>query len=1046
VASPGENIESIVARRTTRRVEGGVETLTRLVPGGPAAADGTGPRSAPGAFDLLLRDPVRPGDRVSLTRGSSWLGPAVVAGEAVTTSVRIEARDRVAGEAPAGSLLSIALRGPEGELEKATAVADASGSWRHELEQARLGPGWWASATVELGAGLWQQAVTVEPRVRLDLRDAWVDGFGPPGWTASVTVLDAVGTRKGGPWRTAVDLDGRFAAHLLTQVDGRAQATRLAPEDVVVIDFVDGNGQAGDPLIVAAPHMTAVADAQADAVFGTAPPGATLEFRSPALGGASPGSPAAEEYSRTLQAGLDGRWRVDLAGASDLKPPAAGSVTLVRPDQHRVRLAWAAVGMAMVLGQGKIEGNAPPQRAVSLTLHAPDGQALAHGTSRAGVDGRWQGTLRDALDAEVPLREGDELRATIGDEVGLRVRLPKLDGVVHVADDLVAGAAPAGAALRLTVGDASSEVVTATLRVDDAGLFAFDFTSLRDLRFNDRVGLDLSHGDHHVRREVHAPGLRLQLDGARLRGSLEPGVAAEARLEREGVVVARATTTAAADATFTLVLRAAGGRPATVEPGDRVIVSAPQAVAAREVSLVAPRLELATLPEGIVAGIAPVEGRLRLDSNAVYPEAVGGGHSTRPDQSQDGTWQLPPGTVPVAPGTRHTAVFGLPSGHVVERSRVVPIVSVEVGGPRVCGHGEPAARVTASRSPGAASAQGEILADHGVFRLRLLEPEPREGQELAGEARISGGDVVEVVGGGVTATMTVPWLAGEVDWSRGEVLIEGPPGAKVALLTPAGDCRGDGPWRDPGGSRTAKVSAHRLDANGLARALVPSDLRDEAAAGPGLQLVLATSEGHRVFHALRPARAALHSQSPRITGTAPPGTRISAALLTPDAQVRADAAGDTDAAGRFRLELTDGEGEAVAMSAGDRLRLRLGRTGGDEVLLGIEPLSVDRDVLRGWIGIASPEREIDLQLQLRGNRLLRLNRRADDVGRWSLGPGDVPPRAGWTLADVVGLRASVGLAEGHVLLTETEGFADWLTGRLPPSEPRVILPWLESGP
>ena len=545
---------------------------------------------------------------------------------------------------------------------------------------------------------------------------------------------------------------------------------------------------------------------------------------------------------------------------------------------------------------------------------------------------------------------------------------------------------------------------------------------------------------------MRAPGLRLVLDSARLSGSLEPEVSAVVRLERDGETLARTTTRARHDATFVTELRVGGGRPMTILPGDVLRVEAEDAVAAREVHLVAPRLEFQRMPDGGLAGRAPEDARLEVRAGAVYPEALVTSALARPAREPDGRWTLPPGDLSTAPGIRHTAVLGLPSGHIVEREQVVPIASIEVGGSRICGHGARGKSLRVGRAQGAASAEGRVDPATGAFRLRLREQDADTEMDAPPEAIVLGGDEVNVEGAGLDARIRVPFLSGEVDWARGEVVIESEPGAEVALLAPAGDCRGDGPWRDPGTGSPSFLGRHRVRSSGLARAEVDPALLVAALEGGGLQLVLGTPRGHRVFHALRPARAILHSETADISGTAPRGTRVSGALLGRDGGILADAITDANTGGRFFLRLADEAGETVAMQAGDGVRLRFGRSSSSEVTLAVEALTFDRDGQAGIIGIAAPERDVTLWLRLTGDRLVRLDRRADDFGRWSLEPESIPPRSGWSLADVVGLRAAVSLPEGHALVSETEGFGAWLDGHRPPPPPSLYLPRLASLP
>ena len=448
VATSGETVDTAVTRTDWRRTDDGLVPVTRTVAGGRVEVDGTGPLETPGAFELQLRDPVQPGDRISLTRASAYLPSYVAAATALTTSVAIEARDRVAGLAPAGAPVRIELYGPSGERRTATARAGDGGRWTHVLTDAPLGPGWWAAATIPLDDGLRQRAVTAVPRVRVHLRDARVTGIGPPGAAASITVLEPTGARRAGPWQVAIDPRGRFDAALRTRSESIDHATLVAPGDIVSIDFLGESGRGGDPILIAVPEMVAVADPMLDRVSGEAPAGGALEWAlTEEVGEAEP----TVRLRRALQVAGDGRWQADLAGTHDLEPPDAGWLTWTRSDGHQVRLAWAAIGLTLRIDGDTVAGNAPPLRTVTLTLQDGAGRTVGATRTQAGDRGAWQASWRDALGAAVAPRVGDRVRGAVGDQPDLDVTLPRLEAVVHVADDLVAGAAPPGASVRVTV-------------------------------------------------------------------------------------------------------------------------------------------------------------------------------------------------------------------------------------------------------------------------------------------------------------------------------------------------------------------------------------------------------------------------------------------------------------------------------------------------------------------------------------------------------------------------------------------------------------------
>ena len=463
---------------------------------------------------ITVRDPIVAGDRITLTQSGTLLPDAHLEVTLPDVTVAIDAnRRRLRGTAPAGGPVEVTLISPGGLSYASDGVSTSDGRFDIAVPEAPIGPGWRAEAVWDGGNGLRVRAVGVVKRVSVGLHTMRIAGISRPLSDVSIVLHKASGERVG-PWRTPTDREGLFTVLLLGRDAGRTVEHRIQPGDVVELDFADG-----DPVPINVPSLTARTDADGEAIVGEAPPGASVSARVP--DGAA--DPSSIEVLGVADAAGD--FRIELAGLVDIEPPLMGTVALVRNDGHEIEVGWASASIEAELFGSRISGNAAPERNVSLEVHDADGLLLTAAKTRAvipaGDSVRWSIALTDSLGSPLRLTPGDVITALVGDERET-LTLPRLEGVIHVVDDLVAGRTAPNTSVTIEVtrapggdGGGGSRTVTS----DATGTFAHDFAGVVDIQYNDRIDLVAAVQRHRARRGVSAPGLRLNASAATLTGS-----------------------------------------------------------------------------------------------------------------------------------------------------------------------------------------------------------------------------------------------------------------------------------------------------------------------------------------------------------------------------------------------------------------------------------------------------------------------------------------------------------------------------------------------
>lgn len=1023
VTTPGEQVQ--VAIRGANGQGKGSRTTT--VQGGPitwnVGQGGGGPGGGgPGGGNPF--GPVTAGDTVTVTTQSSVAGAGrQLLGVVPDITITVDAATRqVKGTAAPGASVWVEALSPDGDDYAVPATADPSGgpgAWVAQLPAgADIGPGWRVSAVAEVVPGLAFRATDAIEQARVGVHSGQVNGVADPGLPITVTLLAAAGGQK---------------AQVTTQANNNAQfnANFAGPNaadfeigDVLEIEFVRG-----DPVSIEIPRLTARTDPAADTVSGEAP--AESEIRVTQGGG---------QNARTASATADGagRYSASFAGVRDIEPPMGGQLVARLSSGHELFTNWAAVRMTLEIGQNYLSGNGPNGRSVSASLvdknitanvaageddigggGGPGGGGPGGGGAGSGA---WELEFVDTLGVEVPILTGDTVRATVGDDE-LELVVPPLSGVAFVADDLVNGKTVPNREVTMVVQrpllQDSEEV---TVSSDANGNFSHSFAGSFDLQFNDVVLFQIRDQGHDILSRILLPGLRVNLDELRVSGAWQPSTDIDLLLQRGAQTLVTSKGRTAADATFELVLESGGNRP-LVNPGDRLVLRS-TAAPADAITLVIPELTVAGDKDAnTVAGRATPGGVLALQVQATFPRAGGGGpggggpggggqtRNVRPTINADGTWSTgfqPP--YDVVPGTRMTALYREPSGHLVERIRHVPIANVQHGGGNVCGLALPRDAVEATQlaAGGAtlASSRGTVGYDGG-FEMTL---EDANGDPT----RTTGGQTVRAKLGAETVDVALPEITVAVTWGQAQIQGTGPANTPYFILRPARNCL-DLEQRFTFGGQTGDDGSFSANA---AFGVDPGD---------GFELAFYTAEGHRYYRHVFRALGQVYVSTEWVRGRTTPLGPVTVILSSAAGSERARATTTADSDGSFEARFLQG-GNPVVIQPGDTVRLD---ASGETPDIAVEKLAFDWS--RGDIVTLEgpPSRSVQMALGIEGRDPLIFNITTDAAGRWQFTAADVPPRAGWTLDDIVGVRAMIVTPNEHQIISEAGEAPE------PPPDPEI---------
>ncbi len=980
------------------------------------------------------------GDSVRLT---STAGPGAAPRTLSVTVPELEltlnrGNQTVSGRGPAGAALMVEAWPPEGEPIREPVTADAAGGFKVDLAgRATLDPGWRVAAIHATAPGVRTRAIAAVRRIDIGLHGNRVGGMLDPGRPVTATLHSAAGLLKARSWGAKGDDLGLFQAEFWGQV-----AVDIEPGDRVEIELTTG-----DPIEIVVPALTARADPVADTISGEASPGALVRV----MGGPGPGAAV-----KTVRADDQGRYRADFAGEVDIAPPLWGHASIEPMAGFRVTTDWSAVRMTLsgferLGGTGLVylAGNGPPDRRVNARLRAPDGTVVASAedrTYRSSADERevlvgpggtvdvvdaprWFVWFHDETGTEVPAEPGDIVEATVGDDT-LRFTVPPLDGVVFVGDDRISGHTDPGLALTLRARRAfGAESASATLTAGADGVFDHAFGADFDVQYNDAVVVTAEVGGHAVSRALTVPGLRLDLDTATLDGSSTPDASIEIEVRGSSGLRTVAIVFTHGDATFSVQLVGPDGAPLDLEPGDVITVRPGGGPAGEALTLAVPELTIdSDTATDRVHGRATPGGSLALRASQVFEGfgGFGGGGIALATIAADGVYGAD--FVPaydVRAGTRIAAEYRLPSGHLVTRSDIVPVLSAQHGGAEVCGYAPRGAalslRLVDVDGATAASATSQA-GDDGWFTATLRD---NAGQPVASRARQALMAIIPLEGGTPLASVLVlPRFDLELNWDNRLGDGEGPPNTDYSATFPSTGCDRHANWRLAFGGFTDDDGAFSV-------------WLDDYVPGEGFDVAFYPASGHRIHRTFFEPHAEIYLRTARVAGRAPALASLAVVLADAAGTERGRAAAQVGSDSRYDVRLNDPGGRRALIQPGDVVRLALdGGAGGSQtsVEIPVEPLDFDYDAGREISVVGPPDRDVRVVLTVAAGKTYTFERSLDASGGLKFTPADVPPRANWSLADVTRVRIELPVAGGHVIVAETP----------PPVEPggAVYLPAL----
>jgi len=211
-------------------------------------------------------------------------------------------------------------------------------------------------------------------------------------------------------------------------------------------------------MTVTMPHLTALADPQANIVSGEAPPGARLMVsfhRYP------------WDYG-PVTATITGTYSVDFDGGA-----TSGRVVYLHPDGHRVTLDFYVPHIEVALERPYVRGVPPGPGVVTATLRDAGGDLKGSGVDTHWWNSEWFSVrLTDAQQEPVPVSSGDLLIVEAAGSM-MTMTAPVLTASFDQRTGILTGIAPARAWLRVGLESNSRQV-----QVSPDGTYAMDWSDL----------------------------------------------------------------------------------------------------------------------------------------------------------------------------------------------------------------------------------------------------------------------------------------------------------------------------------------------------------------------------------------------------------------------------------------------------------------------------------------------------------------------------------------------------------------------------------------
>lgn len=1020
-----------------------------------------------------MTEPILAGDTISIARSGGLLDSGISDRTVPDLAVRIDpSARRIVGTGPPSTTLSLVAMGPLEELLRTEVETNIGGAFESAVSE-KIGAGWRVELSYDDGVGLRSAALGLEPQVVASVHGSVVYGVNTPGHPVRVSLRGPTGTLSD-TWSVSTLADGAFRVVLAARGTGSGSNSRsvpgsgsgfvsgagassglgsgssssgesrsywrIRPGDVLEVDLADG-----DPIVMPVPLLGARTDPETEIVSGMAAPGADLHFVvesdvDAAEGGIEAGLPRSSTgrsiIARSSQrAAADGAFAFDVGGLSgpdgmplDIEFPMSGRVRASRPDGHAFEAGWAPIVVRLTMGEESfIQGTGAPGRDVSIVLTGSDGRRIASLGERDestvyNAEPYWFADLRDALGLHVPILGGDVLTIRVGDDEAV-LNVPSLDGVVHVTDDLVSGTGGPGMNIvaRIFGLDGSSAVVAGD--TFDDGSFLVDFGAADfDVRFNSSVTLSTSVGRHSVTRPIDGPGLSIDLVQGTVAGSAEPGSNVELELIRGAGPIARHEFVAPRGGAFAVAFERGIGERLVPLEGDVLIMRLDDGPTIdREIRLEVPALTIEHDSDAdIVWGRVTPEGRLEIWAELVVPREDEGAWAgeARVEVGGDGRYTVAfeNEAFDIRPGTAFFGWLQLPSGHFVTTRRIVPMINAQMGAGTACGWANlprSGVSVAVDRAEGGASERGLGITRSALDASFSTTVSTGEGRSFA----MRSGDRLSADLAGVEVDFRLPPLEIEIDSEEDLLRVTTTPGTDVIISWPFGVCGEDLVEHAWDGGTLVSDTDGKVEMP--LSTLLPPLTGPDALPGAVIEVAIFEPGGHRLFVPIRPLTLEVHIGTPRVTGWAMSGSAVSLRLIAPDGTERGTAATDIGDDGRLDALLIDHAGELVASHPGDSLEIAAPGMAPSSSLV-LEPLDFDFDAGTGLIGVTTPGRRVQATMRLSKigaipEAEVDFELLADAGGQFSL---TAPPaRSEWTLADVVEIRLSIMVGEGHRIIS-----------------------------
>lgn|GEM_PF-6000324 len=975
----------------------------------------------PGAFVLLLGE-LDAGTRVDLmVHGPGSEVIELPLGSLPSLWVAVDrAQSMIYGIAPPGQRvrvragpLSVLRRGVAPIDQTVEAATDGAFTVDGSAASAPIGGGWFADVSYELNQPVEIAARYVLPIVRAEVYGSSISGNVDPESPITVTLRGAGGERKA-QMRSKTGVDGAFSTQLVGL--GLARAAEIEPQDVIVID----SGTGGDPMEIRVPKVSAITDREHGQINGRAEPGALIEVF----------ITGAKAPLMQARVGVDGVYQVAAPG---ITWGSSGVVRITMSNDRVFDIRWAVLHIEVDLDLPvmTISGTGLPGRAVTVDVIGSDGRRVTDLREDLAALGRgdikWLLPILDKAGLATRLQPGDTVDVSVGDEAR-RFTIPTFDLRPDMASNTVAGRARPHSVVNLAVHrpDLGMQPIFSEDIIVTADANGEFFAALPDafrLGHNDRI-LGTTEADDGVslRRSTVIPGVIVNLTTSTLRGGLDHEGEYTIQLLRQGhnVVLGDDTFSVDSEGRFMFEVRNANNAPETLSRGDIVRISDQDKGDEALVVTIPSVSAIVDWATGSVTGLAPLDHDVWIVASpaqfrgfdvehaqgSLHPSrSSGGGFAGQLVDFEDGLGART--GIEARPGVRLEVRSQQPDGMQFVHEMAVPIVSAAVGGGAICALGDPGAEVALSLRAVDGTIISELASGHlgsnGRYSTGWLDSRGTSKIAHAGDRVVGhiGDSEIDFALGALT--LSPIWDAGipagrALDASR--VVGTAKPGSKYFVSL--ADSQDDECFA--GLDSNHFYTYGRTDTAGRFSAATES-----VDVGMGVEVAQYAASGHRYYRRMN-----------RLMVRAQIGSRQIELRAAPDIAVEIEWTRDTTVIGRFQ-GMTDGFGMLAAtlaapqagvsvLLAGDQVAIT---SAGEHTALVVEPLDIDDQGPVGLLGTAPSGRAVRVDITLRDGRTLRFNIPADERGRFSLTPADLPSRRDWQLVDVKAIEAAITVIQGH---------------------------------